>query len=266
MHRRLSCTLLLALGLAVPAAAQGGAEKAAPGNLEKGQPSLEEVRLARSKWIETQQIIAKERNDWNEGKGLLQGRLELIRKEIATLEEGIKAAEATVAKTTSKHEQMVADNEKLKVTSAQLTETVTGMENKLRALFKRMPEPVQAKVQPMLQRMPEDPARSRASFPERFQNVLVSLGLMNGANNEINVTYEVKKLAGGRPAECKVLYAGLAQAWYMSANGEAGIGRPGPEGWQWQPSDALAGQVTKALEVLDGKQSPAFVPLPVRIQ
>ncbi|MFM8785781.1 MAG: hypothetical protein ACKOFI_11720, partial [Phycisphaerales bacterium] len=41
------------------------------------QPSLEETRLTLAKWIETQQIIAKERNDWQQGKEILQGRIDL---------------------------------------------------------------------------------------------------------------------------------------------------------------------------------------------
>src|SRR4030095_6383145 len=48
-------------------------------------PSLEEARLTMSKWIETQQIISKERNDWQQGKEILLGRLELVRKETSTL-------------------------------------------------------------------------------------------------------------------------------------------------------------------------------------
>jgi chromosome segregation ATPase len=230
------------------------------------EPTLEEVRLARGKWIETQQIIAKERADWVQGKEHLLGRLELIKKEVATLEEGIKDSEAKVAESDRKHQQMVADNEKLKSSGQQLTDAATGMEQKLRVLWKALPEPLQTKVQPLFERMPADPANSRASFPERFQNVLAALSAVNGANNEITVTYESRKLAGGRLAEVKVLYAGLGQAWYMSANGEAGIGRPGPDGWKWEAADDLAGSMAKALEVLEGKQSPAFVPLPVRIQ
>jgi hypothetical protein len=255
----------LGLFLAV-APAQGNQQgTAVPASATK-EPTLEEVRLARGKWIETQQIIAKERADWQQGREHLLGRLELIKKEVATLEEGIGDSEKKVAESDRKHEQMVAENEKLKSSGQQLTDAATGMEQKLRVLWKTLPEPLQTKVQPLFQRMPEDPAKSRASFPERFQNVLAALSAINGANNEISVSYEVHKLAGGRPAEVKVLYAGLGQAWYMSANGEAGIGRPAPDGWKWEAADDLAGPMVKALEVLDGKQSPAFVPLPVRIR
>src|SRR5262245_62100528 len=56
--------------------------------------SLDEMRLAMSKWIETQQIIAKERKDWQQSKEILTSRIELVRKEIATLEQKIADAKS----------------------------------------------------------------------------------------------------------------------------------------------------------------------------
>jgi hypothetical protein len=76
----------------------------------------------------------------------------------------------------------------------------------------------------------------------------------------------VRNLAGGKPAEVKTIYVGLAQAYYVSGGGEAGIGRPTPEGWQWQPQNDIARDVLTVLEVLEGKHSPTFVPLPVSVQ
>jgi hypothetical protein len=268
MLARRARLMVAALGLlAVALPAQGNQGTAVPATTGAAkEPTLEEVRLARGKWIETQQIIAKERADWQTGKDQLQGRLELLRKEAATLEQSIAESEAKVAQTESRHQQMVADNDKLKATGQLLTDAVTGMEQKLRALWKALPEQtLQQKARPLFQRMPEDPAHSRAQFPERFQNVVGLLTTINGANNEISVSYEVHKLAD-RMAEVKVIYCGLGQAWYMSANGEAGIGRASPEGWKWEPADELAATIAKALEVMDGKQTPQFIPLPVRIQ
>jgi hypothetical protein len=80
------------------------------------------------------------------------------------------------------------------------------------------------------------------------------------------VGYEVHELANGKPAEVKTIYLGMAQAYYVSAGGEAGVGRPTADGWHWEPSREVAGVVLTALEILQGKQSPAFVPLPVRLK
>jgi transposase-like protein len=233
-------------------------------------PSLEETRLTMGKWIETQQIMSKERKDWQQGKEILVGRLELVKQEVATLEEKIAEAESSVAEADKKRNELLAENDRLKAASTQLTEAVTTMEGEVRRMFTTLPEPIQTKLQPLYQRIPEDAATTRVSAAERFQNVLGILNELNKANNEITVNYEIHNLADGKPSEVQAIYVGLAQAYYVSARGEAGIGRPSAAdeggGWKWEPSKAVAPDVLMALEILQGKHTPAFVGLPVKLQ
>ncbi len=265
--RALLGTLLLAAapGLVSVAASSAG-QGARSGDTAQAAPSLEETRLTMGKWIETQQIISKERKEWQQGKEILLGRLELIKQEVAALQEKIEQTDAGVAEVGKKRAELVGQKDQLESSGTRLTAVVGGMENELRRLFKAIPEPARARIQPLVQRVPEDPANARISLAERFQNVLGILNELNKANNEITVSYEVRQLADGRPAEVQALYVGLAQGYYVSASGEAGIGQPTAEGWQWAPSKTVAAEVLEALEILQGKQSPAFVPLPVKIQ
>lgn len=228
--------------------------------------TLEETRLVMGKWIETQQIVSKERNDWQQGKEILGGRLELVKKEIASLEEKLAQTEVDLAKNSAKKEELTVESSQLEAASARLTDAVTRLESDVQKLFKSLPAPLQLKLSPLQQRIPEDPTTTKVSVAERFQNVLVILGGVNGANNEITINYEVHTLADGKPSEVKAIYVGLAQAYYVSASGEAGIGRPANDGWTWEPSKAIANDVLKVLEIQQGKHSPAFVPLPVTLQ
>ena len=230
------------------------------------KPTLEKTRLTMDKWIEAQQIISRERKDWQQGKEIVLGRLELVKKEVATLEEKTKQAESSVAEANKKRSELLAENDQLKAAGEQLTVDVISMEGKIRRLFKLLPEPTRTKLQPLYQRIPEDTAKTNVSVAERFQNVLGILNELNKANNEITVSYEVHNLADGKPSEVKTMYVGLAQAYYVSAGGEAGIGRPTANGWKWEPSKDVGSSVVMALEILDGKQSPAFVGVPVKLQ
>jgi hypothetical protein len=265
INNRLATGLLL-LALAVcllPLSAKGMDDA----NKISAQPrTLEETRLTMDKWIETQQIISKERKEWQQGREILAGRLELVKKEVVTVDEKIKQAESGILEANKKHNELDAENDLLKAAGAQLTEAVIGMEGDIRRLFKQLPEPIQTKLGPLYQRIPEDPNKTRVSVAERFQNVLGILNELNKANNEITVSYEVHNLADGKPSEVKAIYVGLAQAYYVSAGGEAGIGRPTADGWKWEPSKAAAHDILSAIEILQGKQSPSFVPLPVKIQ
>ncbi|MCI0586091.1 MAG: DUF3450 domain-containing protein [Planctomycetes bacterium] len=258
-----------ALGLLVsPAllARQGAAKGEEPPAPTPPGPTLEETRLAMGKWIETQQILSKERKDWQQGKEILLARLEVIRQEVSSLEGKIAQAQTSVAEGQRKKDDLRAENERLKAVGAQLAEALSAMEGELRPLFRSLPEPVRAKLQPLVQRIPEDPANTRVSAAERFQNVLGILNELNKANNEIAVLYEVRNLSGGAPSEVQAIYVGLAQAYYLGARGESGIGRPTPEGWQWEASRSLAESLRTVLEILQGKHSPAFVPLPVTLR
>src|SRR5688572_21352104 len=110
------------------------------GDGKKAQ-SIEESRLILGKWIETQQIISKERNEWQQGKEILQSRFELVKTEIATLDEKIAQAEATVAQANVKRDELNGEAEQLKAATSQLTEAVTAMESEVRRLYAMVPEP-----------------------------------------------------------------------------------------------------------------------------
>jgi len=249
-----------------PASAPKLAASAAPADEASDRPGLEETRLTLAKWIETQQIIAKERNDWQQGKEILEGRIELVGKEVSVLKEKIAQSLTAVSESDQKKERLTAENEQLKATAAQLATAVSVMEGQVRGLAKRMPQPVAERLAPLLQRIPTEASSTRVTVAERFQNVLGILNEMNRANSEISLSYEVRTLADGSSSEVQVIYVGLAQAYYLSPRGEAGIGRPGEDGWDWKPAPEIAGQLLVALEVMQGKHPPAFVPLPVEIK
>jgi len=218
------------------------------------------------KWIETQQIISKERNEWQQGKEVLLGRLEVVKKEISTLEEKIQQAQSAVDEAEKKRAALAAENGGLKAVGKELSDSALRMEGDVRRLLHAVPEAVSTKLAPLAQRIPDDPEKAKVSVAERFQNILGILNEVNKANNEITVAYEVHDLSDGKPSEVQAIYVGLAQAYFVSARGEAAIGRPGPDGWTWEPSKTVAGDLTTALEILQGKQSPAFVPLPVKLK
>jgi len=226
--------------------------------------TVDDVRVAMSKWIETQQVLSKERKDWQQSKEILVSRIDLLKKEVGALETKITQAEAAAAGVEQKKSELVAESERLQAATSRLTEAVVRMEANLRKLLPALPEALQTKIKPLSGRIPAADAVVKTSVAERFQNVLVILGEINKANGEITVEHEVRTLPDGRRAEVQALYVGLGQAYYVGGN-NAGIGVPQADGWQWTPA-AISSQVVRAVEVLQGKETPAFVPLPVKIQ
>lgn len=246
-------------GAPAPAAQSGG---------EAGsKATLDDTRVTMTKWIETQQLIAKERSDWQQGREILKARVELVEKEVAALDSKIKEAKASVAETNRKRDELQAESDRLKATADGLASTVVAMEAEVRKLAKVIPDPVRTKLEPLFQRIPADPTKTNASVAERFQNVLGILNEVGKANSEISVSFEVRTLSDGTSGEVQAIYVGLGQAYYISPKGETGVGRPTPDGWKWEKlPDSYNNKVLTALEILQGKHIPAFVPLPVKIK
>lgn len=227
---------------------------------------LDETRLTMDKWLETEQILSRERREWQQAREILLGRLELMRTEVASLEKSLAEARASREEAEQKKTELLAERAALELATTRLGEVAGGMEREVKQLLTVMPDPVKLRLEPLTSRLPDEAAPKKVSAAERYQNVLGILNEMNKANNEINVVYEVHTLADGRPAEVEAVYVGLAQAYFLSAGGVAGIGRPLESGWSWEIAPGAAEDIRTALDILQGKHSPKFVPLPVKLQ
>jgi hypothetical protein len=228
--------------------------------------SLASTRSTLQKWVETQAIITREKKDWQQEKEILGSRLEAVRREIAVLEEKLKLARTDKGETDKARARLLAERQAVLDVAANLSGHIGALETKVRGLRKDLPDSVTEKLLPLYQRMPEDGATSKVSLAERFQNVLGILNEINRLNGEVTVASEIRPLSDGRPSEVRTVYVGLGQAYFVSARGEAGVGRPAGDGWSWSPDDRIARQVNVVLEILQNKSSAQFVPLPVDIR
>jgi hypothetical protein len=224
------------------------------------------ARSSLAKWVETQQLIAKEKREWQEGKQILQSRIDAVNGEIAALKERMDETRRTAVEANEKKAGEVAENESLQKAGVELATWVTGLEGAMRTLQTRLPEPLLQKVKPLYDRMPADARATNVSLAERYQNVVGILNEVGKFNNDITMVTEVRTLSDGKPAEVRTVYVGLAQAYFVSPKGDAGIGRPGAAGWEWTVAREIAPQIEQAVEILQNKAKPQFVSLPVKVQ
>ena len=219
------------------------------------------------RWIEAKQLLSRERQDWRLGRQLLDDRIDLIGREIAALTEKTEAARAGIGEADGKLAGMTAHNEELKAATAGLGDTVARLEARVLALLKRSPSPVRERVKPLSQRVPVHPDETEMGLSERFQNVVGILNEMNKFSGEITEASEVRDLPDGSRAEVTVLYLGLGQAYYCNEkSGVAGVGRPGEEGWLWEPRDDLIEAVAEVIAVFRNEQPAVYVGLPVEVR
>ncbi len=232
------------------------------------QEPMEDAKANLEKWLETQRLVTKEEQDWRVGKELLQERIDLIKRECETLREKIAQTKKESAESAAKVAELKAKNETLKDGVKPLSEDIKQLELRTLAVLPWTPEPVRQRVAPLSQRIPANPAETKLSLSERYQNVIGTLNELNKAARELAVSGEVRKLADGRQIEATVFYIGLSQAYYVNEkSGVAGVGKLGPLGtWVWEERNDLVGPVAQALGIYRSEKPAAYVALPVSVK
>ena len=231
-------------------------------------PIIDATRETLSKWVETKQMISKERSEWATGKDILEDRVRLAQAETDTVRDKLKEISAAVAEAQKKRDELAAQNDKLKATAEKSKAMVIAAEKQLRPLLPQLPEPLREKLKPIIARFPEDSEKSTASLAERLQNVLGILDQASAFNATVASVKELRTFPDGTRAEVTTVYLGLSQAYYTNREGTlAGIGHPGPDGWVWKPDNANGKKILLAVHILEGKEKGAtFIDLPVKIQ
>jgi FtsZ-binding cell division protein ZapB len=238
---------------------KGALAEDAFGNIRNTRSSLE-------KWVETQRIISKEKEELKISREMLNERIGLLSREIDSLRSKITDAEESIAEADKKREAMIEENEKLKEASSSLVEVIAKMEQRTKEMLKRLPDPIRNRVKPLSQRLPEDAGETKLSVSERFQNVVGILNEVDKFNREITVTSEVRTLEDGSSVEVASMYIGIGQGFYVSANGQiAGVGLAGPRSWKWKTDDQAAAQIAEAIAIMKNEKVASFVKLPVEI-
>jgi hypothetical protein len=237
-----------------------------PSSQAPSPATIDEAKSIVAKWVATQDLIFKERKAWQQEKDLLESRIELIEKETSDLEEKVAESRKVRAEQNAKRGEASGNERRASGLSSDLTERVAGFEQTIRRIHRLLPDPAKEKVDALYRRIPADSEHTNVSVAERFQNVLGILNEVNKLNTEVTLATEVRPLSDGKPSEVKTVYLGLAQAYFISARGEAGIGRPGADGWVWEPANELSKDINVVIQVLQNQTKPTFVPLPVTIQ
>ena len=231
-------------------------------------PIIEATRETLTKWVETKQLISKEKSEWASGKDILEDRVRLAEAETTTVRDKLKEISVAVAEAQKKRDELAAQTDKLKATAERSKAMVIAAEKKLRPLIPQLPEPLREKLKPIIARFPEDSEKSTASMAERLQNVLGILDQASAFNSTVASVKELRTFPDGTRAEVTTVYLGLSQAYYTNREGTlAGIGHPGPDGWVWKPDNANGKKILLAVPILEGKEKGAtFIDLPVKIQ
>lgn len=248
--------VVLAVSL-LPAGARSQDEEAA--DVGAARTDLQE-------WVAVRKTIASEKRKWAEGRVLLEDRIAVVREQIDNYRASIAESEEKIADTGGRMAKLEAENASLKTVAEAIADRLVGLEARTRELLPRLPRPLEERLRPVSQSLPKAGEETELTITQRFTTVVTILNAVNKFHREVTVSNENRELADGSTASVAVLYAGLGAAYYVSPNGDAGVGASSPDGWVWTAADEIAADVTAAIEVLNNERPADFVRLPLEVR
>lgn len=230
---------------------------------------VKQTKSKLDKWVETQQLISEEKNDWEAEQTALADTKELLQKQLESLDEKIAAIEETATEIEKKRNELLLQRADYIRSNKQITGIVTGLEQRLLEQTAYYPEPLQKIIEPLLVRIPEDPEETDASLGRRVQNIVGILSQAQKFNNTITFIGETQEVEGSdKQVQVWTFYWGLGAAFYVDELGKvAGFGMPAKGGWAFTQDNSIAPQVNKMRAYYENTdQDIKFVPVPVTIQ
>jgi predicted nucleic acid-binding Zn-ribbon protein len=230
------------------------------------QNKVTETRDVLDQWVETRQIISKEKSDWKIEQSILGDTVTLLKGQLERLEKSLEELEASATAADEDRSALASEKEELSAAANVVESKIGELETQLKSIIKALPEPLVNKIKPLVRRLPDNPSETKLSLGERVQNIVGILSQADKFNATLTETSESREIEGGKVIEVRTLYWGLAMAYYVDATGEyAGIGHPGPDGWVWPQIQDAGAQIKRLLDVYEGSEDIQFVEVPARI-
>ena len=221
--------------------------------------SVIELRETISKIVDVQTMESGERLGWEARKAEMAALLELHRKEIALLDGELAVAGQSAPGHQTSTEDLKSEIEALKASRRLATEAVARNVPRTLKIADSLPAPLLKELDPELSALRTWKASDEPR--EALRSILSLIGKSQQFNRRF--TRSTETIAG---READILYLGLGCAFYSDGKENAGIGRPGPEGWTWKARPALLPQIRSAFDGIDKKSPPAMVELPLKIE
>jgi hypothetical protein len=230
----------------------------------------QQVELARQKiqkWVQTRQVISKERSDWRVQKESLVSTKELLEQELKEVEEKLANLSGNESAADARRAELTEEKEGLESATSSVRNRLADLEVMVRNISKRFPEAFLQQIDPLLRRIPEDPYRpGRATVGERLPNIVGIIQAAGKFNSTLHLFRETVPVEG-LELQVDVLYWGMGIAYFVDQNNTyAGYKYPTDSGWKSQVMVEIAPQVRQIVDMYQRKNpNIEFVSLPVAI-
>ena len=232
-----------------------------------GEKLVDETRTTIEQWVETEQIISKEKSEWDIEKGLLEKTYALLSSEVERLNSELEDLKESASASDEERSTLAAEKESLKAAAKVVSSSIGSLESQLKAIIPSLPEPLIEKIKPLIRRLPDDPKKTDLSLGQRVQNIVGILSQTDKFNGTITATSEAREFESGKMVQVTTLYIGLASAYYVDDAGKyAGVGIPTANGWEWPVVEGIGSDIKQLVEIYQGTGEIQFINAPAQIK
>ena len=216
------------------------------------------------KWIDLRVELRSEERDWKERKEGIESQLELFAKEKESLEKEIKGMRTDMTGAQEKQAELSRQLECNQKTLDSLAGGIQRAERRLLSIVKLLPKSLSGELKKNIKALTNTDGMR---LTQRAQNILSLYSEVERIQAGVHVRRELIAMENGQKKEFDVVYLGLAQAFCVSFDErDAGIGKPGVNGWHWQWDDSLVKKINKVIKIVNQKKAVEFLELPLFIK
>jgi hypothetical protein len=247
-------------------------QQATPQQAQAVKDYLGHSRDLLNKYYEMSKALSKEEADWKLGREMLTSRVELMEAQLKELVTKTAEENRNISQNDEERSKLEKQNQELLAAQDLQIVSVEKLESRVRSLWPLLPELLQTKVKGQYDRLPEAGKKRedvKAGVGERFLNVLAVLNEVNKFHSDITITNERRKLKSGQELEVRVIYFGLAAAYFAGSaevGNVAGMLVPGASGWEVVEMPEIAPMVNDVIAMNKSEKIAGFVPLPVKVR
>lgn len=214
-------------------------------------------------WLMTEQQASHIEQSWRQQKPVLEQRISLLKAEKSELSEVIKRSKTSSNDVDEQRIALLEKQTQVEQDQARITEVTQSLKSRLDGYFSMLPPPLQQDW------MNDDEVEPS----ELLRRQLARLSRLEEFNDRLTVVSArlpaatVGAASGSDDVLVKQLYLGLAQAWFVSADGSySGVGRVVDGEWQWLQDPAIDPQaVLAAIDAANSQVPTEPVSLPLAL-
>ncbi len=244
-----ACCLLLALAPATQA-----------------QRDIDTLKQNTERWIEVRNRLAKEEADWRADMSILQSSIETLSSTRDALRKSLAFHQKSIQSLTEKMSEAQSKEQDFQAANGTLAQRIAQYESRILNLVAQLPDPLKKKIAPLVAKIPRARDDSINPLPQRLQNVVAIMTMIDEFNNSLTLSHTIKSLDNGEVIDVRILYWGIAMGFASDATGtKAWLLKPGASGWTWNDYEENAPIVKKAFAIYDKQLDPAIVQLPFEL-